>query len=171
MDAPRVSVTPIEELNALPADELAPALRPLFEAAAPLATRLDAARPFTSYDELLDKAADIVFALPKSRQVGVVNAHPRIGADPNTVSGASYHEQGYANERGEDLASVYADLARLNKTYEDKFGFRFVVFVHGRSKAEVLEVLRERINGDADDELRTALQAILDIARARYHAA
>ena len=40
---------------------------------------------------------------------------------------------------------VLAELARLNREYEERFGFRFVVFVNRRPKAEILEVLRERI--------------------------
>ena len=40
---------------------------------------------------------------------------------------------------------VLAELAELNKTYEEKFGFRFVVFVNRRPRAEILPVLRERL--------------------------
>lgn len=162
---------PIEDLNRLPEHEFVEALRPVFEAAEPLATRLAAARPFASYDDLLDRAEAIALALPRDEQIEVVNAHPRIGADPASVSSASYKEQGYAAESGQDLKDVYAELARLNDEYEDRFGFRFVIFVNGRGKAEVLDVLRERVHGDADAELRTALRAMLDIGRDRYHAA
>jgi len=62
---------------------------------------------------------------------------------------------------------VLAELARLNDEYERRFGFRFVVFVDGRSRAQILEVLRERIGRDRDEEMREGLAAIIAIARDR----
>ena len=43
------------------------------------------------------------------------------------------------------VAEVLAELARLNDEYERRFGFEFVVFVNGRTRAELLPVLRERL--------------------------
>jgi OHCU decarboxylase len=165
---------PIEELNGLPPDGVVEALRPLFEAAGPLGERLAAARPFASYDALLERAGALVDALPPDEQVVVVNAHPRIGESAAVVrqtSALSYREQGYEDEAGmapQELERVYAELARLNAAYEAKHGFRFVVFVNGRPKAAILEVLRERIANPREQELRTALREMLAIARDRF---
>jgi 2-oxo-4-hydroxy-4-carboxy--5-ureidoimidazoline (OHCU) decarboxylase len=52
----------------------------------------------------------------------------------------------------------------LNRRYEERFGFRFVVFVNGRPKAAIVEVLKERLEGAADAELRLALSEMLAIA-------
>ena len=41
---------------------------------------------------------------------------------------------------------MLAELARLNQAYEERHGFRFVVFVNRRPKAEILDVLRVRID-------------------------
>ena len=68
---------------------------------------------------------------------------------------------GYVN------AWVMTELARLNAEYEARFGFRFVVFVNGRSRSQVLEVLRERIRRPREIELREGLAAIIAIARDR----
>jgi OHCU decarboxylase len=169
--APRL--LPIEELNCLPLDAFAGALRPLFEAAGPLGERLAAGRPFASYQALLDRADSLVDELPPEGQVAVVNAHPRIGESAAVVrqtSALSYREQGYDAEAGlapERLERVYADLARLNAEYEARHGFRFVVFVNGRPKAAILEVLRERIDRPRAQELQTALHEMLSIARDR----
>ena len=53
--------------------------------------------------------------------------------------------------------TVLAELARLNAEYEARHGFRFVVFVNRRPKAEILEVLKVRIDNPTDAELETAL--------------
>jgi OHCU decarboxylase len=166
-------VRPIGELNLLTRAEFAAALKPLFEAADPLADALYAQRPFTSYLDLLERAEVVAARLPLAQRIDVVNAHPRIGENADVVrqtSALSYAEQGYADEAGlpaDELASVYAALAELNRQYEDRFGFRFVVFVNGRPKSALLEVLRARLRRSRQAELETALQAMFLIARDR----
>ena len=165
---------PVAELNQLGPAEFAGALRPLFEAAGPLARALYAARPFTSYEELLERAEQIAQQLPPAEQVAVLNAHPRIGERPEAVSAASYREQGYDREAGlppDQLRQVYADLADLNAAYEQRFGFRFVVFVNKRPKSAILEVLKQRLDNPREVELRTGLRDLFLIARDRYAAA
>ena len=60
------------------------------------------------------------------------------------------------------------ELARLNAEYERRHGFRFVVFVNRRPKAEILEVLKGRIGNPSEDELETALHELTAIARDRW---
>jgi len=171
--APAPRLLPIEALNRLPLDQFANALRPLFEAAGPLGEHLSAARPYPSYEALLARAEALVDALTPDEQIVVVNAHPRIGESAAVVretSALSYREQGYEAEAAmapDEVARVYADLERLNAEYEARFGFRFVVFVNGRPKAAILEVLRERLANPRNQELCTALLEMLAIARDR----
>ena len=53
---------------------------------------------------------------------------------------------------------MLAELAELNHAYEEKFGFRFVVFVNRRPQGEILPVLRERLERTREEELDTALR-------------
>ena len=62
---------------------------------------------------------------------------------------------------------VLSELAYLNQVYEEKFGFRFVVFVNGRSKSEILEVLQQRLDRRREEELDTGLRELVAIARDR----
>ncbi len=74
-----------------------------------------------------------------------------------------------AAEQGADAdPAVLAELDRLNAAYEARHGFRFVVFVDRRPKAEILEVLRERIDNATDVELETALGELVSIASDRW---
>jgi OHCU decarboxylase len=160
----------IDELNALPRDEFVAALRPLFEVADPLANALYSARPFSSFASLLSDAEAVMDRLSAAEQVQVLNAHPRIGARPDAVSAQSYREQGYERESALDrseVARTYAELEQLNDAYERRFGFRFVVFVNGRPKSEIVSVLRQRLHATPDDERRTAMREMLAIARDR----
>ena len=63
---------------------------------------------------------------------------------------------------------MLAELARLNDEYERRFGFEFVVFVDGRTRAELLPILRERLTRTRDEELETGLRALCEIARDRW---
>ena len=63
---------------------------------------------------------------------------------------------------------ILTELAYLNQVYEEKFGFRFVVFVNGRQKTELLEVLRGRLERTREEELQTALGELVAIARDRW---
>jgi 2-oxo-4-hydroxy-4-carboxy--5-ureidoimidazoline (OHCU) decarboxylase len=137
----------------------------LFENAGPLLERLRAEEPFASGAAMLARAREILKTLPEPEQVAVINAHPRIGERPDKVSALSFREQGY--DRDTTPPEVLRRLAVLNEEYEQKFGFRFVVFVNGRSKEAILPVLETRLRGTRDEERRTALWEILAIAEDR----
>jgi OHCU decarboxylase len=164
---------PIGDLNRLSMEEFVVALRPLFEAADPLARALYAECPFASYPDLLGSAERIAQALPPEDQITVLNAHPRIGANASGVSQASYREQGYDAESAipeDELRRTYAQLADLNDVYEQRFGFRFVVFVNKRPKSAILQLLQQRLHNSRDAELECCLREMFLIARDRYAA-
>ena len=98
--------------------------------------------------------ADKFAALPEQDKAAALAAHPRIG-EPSP------------EQRGEDPA-VLAELAYLNQVYEEKFGFRFVVFVNRRSRAELLPILQERLSRTREEELETGLRELVAIARDRW---
>jgi 2-oxo-4-hydroxy-4-carboxy--5-ureidoimidazoline (OHCU) decarboxylase len=113
-------------------------------------------------EDPLAEARKILSELPEELQVEALNAHPRIGQRVD-VSERSAEEQG----SDEDPALLRA-LARLNKSYEEKFGFRFVVFVNERPRGEILSVLRERLQHSRDAELGTGLDELVAIALDRW---
>ncbi len=133
-------------------DELAE----LFEGRTALVRRL-AAR-----DDPLGHAREVIESLSEEEKLEALDAHPVIGAR----SGLSPRS---AAEQGEDAdPEVLAELARLNREYEERFGFRFVVFVNRRPKAEILDVLRGRIDRTRPDELDTAVEELVAIAEDRW---
>jgi len=140
----------------------------LFEGAGPLIERLRPEAPFVSARAMLERAREILAAMPEAEQIAVINAHPRIGERPERVraqSAIAFREQGY--DRDVTPPEVFARLAHLNDEYEQKFGFRFVVFVNGRSKEAIVPILEARLRGARIEELRTALADIVAIAEAR----
>jgi len=137
----------------------------LFENAGPLQERLRAEEPFATRAAMLARARAILNQLSEAEQIAVINAHPRIGERRDRMSAASFSEQGY--DRDTTPPEVFRRLATLNEEYEQKFGFRFVVFVNRRSKEAIVPVLEARLRGTRDEELRTALREFLAIAADR----
>jgi 2-oxo-4-hydroxy-4-carboxy-5-ureidoimidazoline decarboxylase len=112
-------------------------------------------------DDPLGRARDVAAALPEDEQREILDAHPAIGA--KATSARSQREQGT-----DDDPAVLAELAELNAEYEERFGFRFVVFVNGRPRREIVPVLRERMTRSREEELRTAVDELVQIAISRW---
>ena len=136
-----------------------PTLEEIFEGSTPLARKLAREGPYSSQQALIDRARVLVDALSEEEKIATLNAHPRIGEDPQRMSVRSRAEQGQED--------ALPELARLNAEYEDRFGFRFVVFVNRRPKSEIAAVLRQRLNRTRAEELEAGLRAIVDIAEDR----
>jgi 2-oxo-4-hydroxy-4-carboxy--5-ureidoimidazoline (OHCU) decarboxylase len=133
-------------------------LAELFEGDTALVRRL-AAR-----ENPLGSAREVIATLSEAEKLEALNAHPAIGAR----TGLSTRS---AAEQGDDAdPETLAELARLNAEYERRFGFRFVVFVDRRPKAEILEVLRGRIERTRQQELDTAVEELVAIAEDRWWA-
>jgi OHCU decarboxylase len=105
-------------------------------------------------DDPLERAEDVALTLDDRDQEAALATHPRIG-EPSP------------EQRGED-PTIITELAYLNQVYEEKFGFRFVVFVDQRSRAELLPVLRERLERTREEELETGVRELVAIARDRW---
>jgi len=127
---------------------------------------------FEGRTRFVERLAEIEDPLGQARRVAmqdltpqerreVLDAHPAIGA--KRLSARSAAEQGADAD-----PEVLAELERLNREYELRHGFRFVVFVDRRPKAEILEVLRSRIGNPTDEELDTALGELVAIAEDRW---
>ncbi len=123
----------------------------------------------TRFTELLSEredplacALEVATALSPAEKRAVLDAHPAIG-QRHGLSARSAAEQGADAD-----PAVLEELARLNAEYEVRHGFRFVVFVNRRPKAEILEVLRGRIGNPTDVELETALSELVAIAVDRW---
>jgi 2-oxo-4-hydroxy-4-carboxy-5-ureidoimidazoline decarboxylase len=171
---PSLSGLSIDDLDVIAPGAFAAAVAPLFEGARRFLGRLAMARPFGTTEAMFDRAREIAQTMPLDEQLELIDAHPRLGAPPASVSALSYVEQGYPADAQVDADAeaqrrrLTDELDRLNAAYEARFGFRYCVFVAGRSRAELLPGLAVALEADRAAEIRRALDAVVDIARARY---
>jgi 2-oxo-4-hydroxy-4-carboxy--5-ureidoimidazoline (OHCU) decarboxylase len=139
----------------LPRQLSAEELAELFEGRTRFVDRLAA------LDDPLGRAREVALQLSDEEKKEILDAHPAIGGSP--TSERSRHEQG-----SDDDPAVLAELAELNAAYEQRFGFRFVVFVDGRPRREIVPVLRERLERTREEELTTAVDELVQIAVSRW---
>ena len=85
-------------------------------------------------------------------------------------------EQGYDRDAAEqgahdaeaERSRTAVELDRLNARYEDRFGFRYCVFVAGRALAALLPGMAGALREDRAAEIARALHAVVDIAMDRH---
>jgi 2-oxo-4-hydroxy-4-carboxy-5-ureidoimidazoline decarboxylase len=135
----------------LSVDELAD----LFEARSRLVEKL------AGREDPLRTAYEVIDELTEVEKLEALNAHPAIGA--RTLSARSAAEQGT-----DDDPATLTELGRLNRAYEERFGFGFVVFVNRRPKRELVPILRERLERGREEELDTAVRELVAIAEDRW---
>jgi 2-oxo-4-hydroxy-4-carboxy--5-ureidoimidazoline (OHCU) decarboxylase len=112
-------------------------------------------------DDPLGQARALAHQLTDEEKKEVLDAHPAIGA--TAASERSAREQGT-----DDDPDVLAELAELNRDYEERFGFRFVVFVNRRPRREIVPILRERLERTRAQELETGVDELIQIAVDRW---
>ena len=113
-------------------------------------------------EDPLGRARDIARSLTPDEQKEMLDAHPAIGARSG-LSARSRREQGR-----DDDPKVLAELDELNRAYEHRFGFRFVVFVDRRPRRDIVPILRERLGRTHAEELATGVDELVRIAIDRW---
>ncbi len=135
-------------------------LTAIFESSPILLSRLiPLVMPDDTPERIARMAHDIIDSLDLPERIATLNAHPRIGDPVRSLSALSAAEQSDDTD-----AATLRELAELNDAYERRFGFRFVVFVNGRSRREIVPVLRERLARTREQELDTGIDQFIRIA-------
>ncbi len=85
--------------------------------------------------------------------------HPKIGdidsLKKKFASTATWASGEQAGVNAADQATL-EQLAEGNNLYEEKFGFIFIVCATGKSAAEMLDLLKQRLPNNREDELKIA---------------
>lgn len=134
------------------------------------AQRMANRRPFESEPELLEAADSIWKGLERQDWLEAFGRHPRIGqkraAQPAPAEASRWSEQEQAGARGA-CAETLAALREANHAHEKRFGHIFIVCATGKSSQEMLALLRQRLQNDADTELRVSAEEQRRITRLR----
>ncbi|MFO7299009.1 MAG: allantoicase [Actinomycetes bacterium] len=109
-----------------------------------------AGRPYRTVEGLF-AAADRAFEhLSEADWLEAFASHPRIGERGDAVS--QKEQAGAASASRE----VINRLAEVNRAYEERFGFIYIVFASGRSAEEMLEIAERRLANTREEEIDEA---------------
>lgn len=123
-------------------------------------------RPYHDREALLARAGEAAEPLTPEEVEAALAHHPRIGEMPRTTSteaALSRSEQAGLDTGGD----VQAELEEGNRAYEARFGQVFLIRAAGRSSAEILTALHERLRNEPETELAVAVQQLREIALLR----
>lgn len=132
---------------------------------------------YSSYIDLIERSRSVFLELAqgKSRDEliqdqrisDIVACHPRLGV-PKTTKLSEHSSKEQKSLQADD--ATIQKFVKLNEDYEAQFpGLRFVLFVNGRPRDEVIQLFKSRIErNDYRSEVIEALNAMCDIAIDRY---
>lgn len=123
------------------------------------AAKMTAERPFENVEEMVTTADHIWWALESTDWLEAFDSHPRIGEKraaaqvaPESLSWSETEQSGTRSSTQQTME----ELAQLNRQYQEKFGFIYIICATGKSAEEMLAILRDRLDNDPATELRNA---------------
>jgi OHCU decarboxylase len=161
--------TVLARWNRLSVDQAMEAILPCCGSKA-WAQAMVARRPLSDDTALIRASDEAWHHLNRSDWMEAFASHPRIRQSRPSHSVSTQSVEWSAQEQknvGDADAAVKIALADANRAYEERFNCIFIVCATGKSAPEILEILRRRLQHDAETELREAAEQQRQITHIR----
>lgn len=109
-----------------------------------------AGRPYGTVDGLFDSAQRAFDHLSEADWLQAFASHPRIGERGDAVTSREQSGAGSATRE------VIRRLAEVNREYEERFGFIYIVFASGKTAEEMLAIAEKRLTNSREEEVANA---------------
>ena len=109
------------------------------------AAKITAERPFENVEEMVTAADRIWWALESADWLEAFDSHPKIGEKKAAASVARESLTWSETEQSgthDSTQQTMEELAELNRKYQEKFGFIYIVCATGKGAEEMLGILR-----------------------------
>ena len=157
----------INKINKLTQSEFIKVFANIFENARWIAEELYKQKPFGDFDELSSKMMNIFEMSSKEEKLKILNDHPDLG---NKTKISSLTQDSLKEQKTVGLdqctSEEFNEFKKLNDAYK-KFGFPFILAIKGKSKIEILNNFRKRINSESQIEFEEAINQVKKIASLR----
>ena len=145
-------------LNSLTAEEAAKELRQCCGSGR-WAEQMSNDRPYETLEALITHSDRLWWSLTPDDWLEAFRSHPKIG-EKKASDKVSVQSQQWSGQEQAGVSSASRNtvdsLAELNRAYEQKFGFIFIICATGKTPDEMLAALQQRLQNDSDTELRLA---------------
>ena len=166
----------LNQINTLPRAEAAALLAGLYEHSDWIAEQALNARPFASAGALKHAMVEVLATAGHEAQLALVRAHPELAGKAmvsKSLTAESTNEQtkaGLTHCTPDELAHIQ----QLNASYNDKFGFPFILAVRGPrgtglNKQQIISTFERRLHNHPDYELAECLRNIHRIVEIRLN--
>lgn len=135
----------------------------VFEHSPWVTQRAFAEAPFEDARAMFEAMGRAVEQASPDEKLALIRAHPELGTTAAPLTAASEGEQARAGLKNLD-PEEHEKFFELNRAYQEKFTFPFVICVGARSKAEILAEFEARLANDVLSERDQALREIAQIA-------
>lgn len=122
-------------------------------------TKMESLRPFENIKSLLKLSLKVWNELSESDWQEAFSHHPKIGdLESLKKKFSTTREWAEQEQKGSAEASmaVLRALALGNQTYENRFGYIFIVCATGKKAEEMLAILESRLNNSSEIEIKIA---------------
>ena len=166
----------LAQLNAMSPDAALQALHGLYEHSDWIAEQALNQRPFASAAQLKHAMVQVLRQAGHDAQRQLIRAHPELAGKAmlgNALTAASTDEQSRAGLT-HCTAQELAQIQQLNRDYNAKFGFPFILAVRGPrsqglTRAQIIATWQRRLGHPLDFEFAEALRNIHRIAEIRLN--
>ena len=170
-----MSIT-LERINRAPLAEALELLDGLYEHSPWIAEKALAARPFRSLAHLKHEMTLVLDAASRQAQIQLIQAHPELAGKAmvgQSLTAESMDEQSTAGLT-QCTADEFATISQLNRDYNKKFGFPFILAIRGPrgtglSKQQIISTFERRLRNHPELELRECLRNIHRVAEIRLN--
>jgi 2-oxo-4-hydroxy-4-carboxy-5-ureidoimidazoline decarboxylase len=155
----------LNELNTMSSADFTTRLGAIFEHSPWVAERAAGRRPFASAQQLHQAMADVVRSASDDERLRLIRAHPELAgkaAVRGELTDESTREQKGA---GLDQCSPeeFERMQDLNRHYNEKFGFPFVIAVKGHDRHSILQHFARRLENAREVEAAECIEQIIRI--------
>jgi 2-oxo-4-hydroxy-4-carboxy-5-ureidoimidazoline decarboxylase len=162
----------LADINGMAQDQFVRALGGIVEHSPWIAEGAWAGRPFVSVDALHEAMMEVLAGASEVKKVALLRAHPEL-AGKAAIRGELTSDS-TVEQSGAGLTQCspqqFSRLSALNKAYNAKFGFPFIIAVKGLDRAAIIERFGERVANDRPTEFREALGQVARISLLRLAA-
>jgi N-carbamoyl-L-amino-acid hydrolase len=170
-------MTTLASLNTMDDIAFVAALNGIYEHSPWIAARAAGMRPLVTIPALKLALQEVVDAASADEQLALLRAHPELAGKAAIAGELTQESMGEQAASGLNLCSAdeYARLHGLNRDYNDKFGFPFILAVkgptgRGLTRTVIIDTFARRLKNTRADELAEALRQVHRIAEIRLNA-
>ncbi|MCY7282893.1 MAG: 2-oxo-4-hydroxy-4-carboxy-5-ureidoimidazoline decarboxylase [Cyanobacteria bacterium CAN_BIN43] len=155
----------LSQLNSMERDEFVGVLGEVFENTPAIAGQAWEQRPFADKEALYQCMAEMMNKITVNEQITLMRSHPDLGSKVRMAEASVKEQSGVGLDQL--TPEEYQQFQELNRVYQERFGFPFIVAVKKHTKASILEAFQTRLENSLEVERSRALAEIGQIARFR----